>query len=101
MRRGYGKDRTDRHEKYHSQNLRFDATIKKTNSYDFVIYKEYTQALIQEFDSKTCEFKVSFCFNPNTGIPTDMMKSRVQAGLIEEYKKMMKEAAAAKTATTA
>ena len=78
-----------------------DATIKKTNSYDFVIYKEYTQALIQEFDSKTCEFKVSFCFNPNTGIPTDMMKSRVQAGLIEEYKKMMKEAAAAKTATTA
>ena len=23
MRRGYGKDRTDRHEKYHSQNLRF------------------------------------------------------------------------------
>ena len=65
-----------------------DIAIKKTNTYDFVIYKEYTQALIQSFDQKTCKFKVSFCFNPNAGIPTDLMKSRVQAGLIEEYKKL-------------
>ena len=66
-----------------------DATIKKTNSYDFVIYKEYTQVLIQEFDQKICELKVSFCFNPNAGIPTDLMKSKVQAGLIQEYKKLL------------
>jgi small-conductance mechanosensitive channel len=65
-----------------------DVTLAKTNTYDFVIYKEYTQVLIQEFDQKICELKVSFCFNPNAGIPTDLMKSRVQAGLIEEYKKM-------------
>jgi small conductance mechanosensitive channel len=66
-----------------------DITLPKINSYDFVIYKEYTQVLIQEFDQKTCELKVSFCFNPNAGIPTDIMKSKVQAGLIEEYKKMV------------
>ncbi len=70
-----------------------DVTLAKTNSYDFVIYKEYTQVLIQEFDQKTCELKVSFCFNPNAGIPTDVMKSKVQAGLIEEYKKMAKTTA--------
>ena len=70
-----------------------DVTLVKTNSYEFVIYKEYTQVLIQEFDQKTCELKVSFCFNPNAGMPTDVMKSKVQAGLIEEYKKMAKPAA--------
>jgi len=65
-----------------------EVTLTKTNSYDFIIYKEYTQVLIQGFDQKICKFKVSFCFNPNAGIPTDVMKSRVQAGLIQEYKKM-------------
>ena len=65
-----------------------DATLAKTNTYDFVTYKEYTQVLIESFDQKICKFKVSFCFNPNAGIPTDVMKSKVQAGLIEEYKKM-------------
>jgi len=65
-----------------------DLTLKKTNTYDFVIYKEYTQVLILSFDQKICRFKVSFCFNPNAGIPIDVMKSKVQAGLIEEYKKM-------------
>lgn len=72
-----------------------DLTLQKVNSYDFVIYKEYTQVLINEFDAKTCEMKVSFCFNPNAGIPTDLMKSRIQAGLIQEYKKLI---AATKTA---
>lgn len=66
-----------------------DATLAKTNTYDFVTYKEYTQVLIESFDQKVCKFKVSFCFNPNAGIPTDVMKSKVQAGLIEEYKKML------------
>lgn len=42
-----------------------DQTIQKVNTYDFVMYKEYTQVLIQEFDQKVCEVKVSFCFNPN------------------------------------
>ena len=65
-----------------------EMTLVKTNSYDFVIYKEYTQVLIETFDQKVCKFKVSFCFDPNAGIPTDVMKSRVQAGLIQEYKKM-------------
>jgi len=74
-----------------------DLTLQKVNSYDFVIYKEYTQVLITEFDSKICEMKVSFCFNPNAGIPTDLMKSRIQAGLIEEYKKMVKESVASKS----
>ena len=73
-----------------------DLTLQKVNSYDFVIYKEYTQVLITEFDAKICEMKVSFCFNPNSGMPTDLMKSKIQAGLIQEYKKMTKEAAAAK-----
>ena len=66
-----------------------DMTLVKVNTYDFVIYKEYTQVLIQEFDQKICELKVSFCFNPNAGIPTDLMKSKVQAGLIQEYKKLL------------
>lgn len=66
-----------------------DVTLAKVNTYDFVIYKEYTQVLIQEFDQKICELKVSFCFNPNAGIPTDLMKSKVQAGLIQEYKKLL------------
>ena len=65
-----------------------DVTLTKTNAYDFVMYKEYTQVLIESFDQKTCKFKVSFCFNPNAGLPTDVMKSKVQAGLIQEYKKM-------------
>jgi small conductance mechanosensitive channel len=69
-----------------------EVTLAKTNSYDFVIYKEYTQVLILSFDQKVCKLKVSFCFNPNAGFPTDVMKSRVQAGLIEEYKKMAKTA---------
>ena len=66
-----------------------DITLTKTNAYEFVIYKEYTQVLIESFDQKICKFKVSFCFNPNAGIPTDVMKSKVQAGLIQEYKKMV------------
>jgi len=65
-----------------------DVTLKKVNTYDFVIYKEYTQVLILSFDQKICKLKISFCFNPNAGIPTDLMKSKVQAGLIQEYKKM-------------
>ena len=67
-----------------------ETTLSKTNTYDFVIYKEYTQVLIESFDQKVCKFKVSFCFNPNAGVPTDVMKSRVQAGLIQEYKKITK-----------
>lgn len=66
----------------------------KTNSYDFVIYKEYTQVLLGEIDlskKKEWKIKISFCFNPNAGIPTDIMKSRVQAGLIQEFKKMEAE----------
>lgn len=66
-----------------------ETTLIKTNSYDFVIYKEYTQVLIESFDQKICKFKASFCFDPNAGIPTDVMKSKVQAGLIQEYKKMI------------
>ena len=65
-----------------------DVTLQKVNSYDFVMYKEYTQVLIESFDQKVCKMKVSFCFNPNAGMPTDIMKSRIQAGLIEEYKRM-------------
>ncbi len=71
-----------------------DLTLAKTNSYDFVLYKQYTQVLIDSFDQKVCRMKVAFCFNPNAGIPTDLMQSKVQAGLIEEYKKMAKAKAA-------
>lgn len=56
-----------------------DKAVQKVNTYEFVMYKEYTQVLIQNFDQKTCEIKVSFCFNPNAGLPTDLMKSKVQA----------------------
>jgi len=74
-------------------NKMIDVTLAKVNTYDFVIYKEYTQVLLVDVDytkKKEGKIKVSFCFNPNAGIPTDLMKSRVQAGLIEEYKKMEK-----------
>lgn len=68
-----------------------DISLAKTNTYDFVMYKEYTQVLLEDIDfskKKEGKIKVSFCFNPNAGIPTDLMKSKVQAGLIQEYKKM-------------
>lgn len=71
-----------------------DISLTKTNTYDFVMYKEYTQVLLEDVDfskKKEGKIKVSFCFNPNAGIPTDLMKSKVQAGLIEEYKKMEAE----------
>jgi len=68
-----------------------ELTLEKANTYDFVIYKEYTQVLILNFDQKVCKLKVSFCFNPNAGLPTDVMKSKIQAGLIEEYKKLAKQ----------
>ena len=67
------------------------ATAEKVNSYDFVIDKEYTQILIDSFNDKTCKLKISFCFNPNAGIPTDVMKSRVQQGLISLYKSTEKK----------
>lgn len=67
------------------------ATTEKVNSYDFVIDKEYTQILIDSFNDKTCKLKISFCFNPNAGIPTDIMKSRVQQGLIALYKGTQKQ----------
>jgi small conductance mechanosensitive channel len=66
-------------------------TTEKVNSYEFVINKEYTQALIDNFNDKTCKLKVTFCFNPNAGIPTEMMKSKVQQGLINLYKEAQKK----------
>lgn len=55
-----------------------ESTLKKVNSYDFVINKEYTQVLIDSFNEKTCKLKIYFCFDPNSGLPTDIMKSKVQ-----------------------
>lgn len=66
-------------------------TSEKVNSYEFVINKEYTQILIDNFNDKTCKLKITFCFNPNAGIPTDMMKSKVQQGLITLYKDTQKK----------
>lgn len=66
-------------------------TTEKVNSYDFVTYKEYTQILIDSFTEKTCKLKVEFCFDPNAGIPTDLMKSKIQQGLINLYKEMGKK----------
>ncbi|MEI8092190.1 MAG: mechanosensitive ion channel domain-containing protein [bacterium] len=53
-------------------------TTEKVNSYAFVINKEYTQILIDSFNEKTCKLKVTFCFDPNAGLPTEVMKSKVQ-----------------------
>lgn len=69
------------------------ATTEKVNSYDFVINKEYTQILIDSFNDKTCKLKITFCFNPNAGIPTDIMKSKVQQWLITLYKDTSKKPA--------
>lgn len=70
------------------------ATTEKVNSYDFVINKEYTQILIDSFNDKTCKLKITFCFNPNAGIPTDIMKSKVQQWLITLYKDTSKKPSA-------
>lgn len=66
-------------------------TKDKVNSYTFVIDKEYTQVLIDSFNEKICKCKISFCFDPNAGIPTDMMKSHIQQGLINLYKESQKK----------
>ncbi len=45
-----------------------DDMIALINTYDFVIYKEYTQVLVSEVDlTKKKEIKIKgiFCFNPN------------------------------------
>jgi hypothetical protein len=61
------------------------------NTYAFVKYPEYTLALVDSFNDKTCKLKIEFCFDPNAGIPTDMMKSQIQAGLISLYKEIEKK----------
>ncbi|MFA7718058.1 MAG: mechanosensitive ion channel domain-containing protein [Candidatus Absconditabacterales bacterium] len=66
-------------------------TKEKVNTYAFVKYPEYTQALVDSFNDKICKLKIEFCFDPNAGIPTDMMKSQVQAGLIGLYKEIEKK----------
>jgi len=68
-------------------------TKDKVNSYPFVINKEYTQVLIDNFNDKTCKLKINFCFDPNSGVPTDIMKSQVQQWLINLYKEANKASA--------
>jgi small conductance mechanosensitive channel len=67
-----------------------EKTKEKVNNYAFVKYPEYTQVLVDSFNDKTCKLKIEFCFDPNAGIPTDIMKSQVQAGLITLYKEIEK-----------
>ena len=62
-----------------------DVTKEHVDKQDFVSFKEYTQVFVDSFNEKTCNIKIEFCFNPNAGIPTDMMKSKIQAGLIKLY----------------
>lgn len=61
------------------------------NSFEFIKYKEHTEVLIDTFDDKKCKLKIVFCFDPNSWLSTDVMKSQVQNSLINLYKKMAKK----------
>lgn len=61
------------------------------NSFEFIRYKEHTEVLIDTFDDKKCKLKIVFCFDPNSWLSTDVMKSQVQNSLINLYKKMAKK----------
>jgi small-conductance mechanosensitive channel len=53
-------------------------TQANVNTHSFVIHKELTQVLLDEYDDDEYVFKVIFCFDPNAGYTPDMMKSLVQ-----------------------
>lgn len=75
--------------------LDIEDVVKKSlavvNAFEFIKYKEHTEVLIDTFDDKKCKLKIVFCFDPNSWLSTDVMKSKVQTELINLYKKMWKK----------
>lgn len=75
--------------------LDIEDVVKKSlavvNGFEFIKYKEHTEVLIDTFDDKKCKLKIVFCFDPNSWLSTDLIKSKVQTELINLYKKMWKK----------
>jgi small-conductance mechanosensitive channel len=69
-------------------------TLEQLNTYAFILKKEYNQVLVDSFDDKHVKLKVTFFYNPTAGYPAEVLKSVVQANLLELYKKMTHDAKA-------
>ena len=67
-------------------------TLNQMSTYAFILKKEYNQVLVDSFDDKHVKLKVTFFYNPSAGYPAEVLKSVVQANLLDLYKKMTKEA---------
>lgn len=63
-------------------------TLNLMNSYAFISKKEYNQVLVDSFDDKHVKLKVTFFYNPSAWYPAEVLKSVVQANLLDLYKKM-------------
>lgn len=66
-------------------------TLNQMNSYEFILKKEYNQVLVDSFDDKHVKLKVTFFYNPTAWYSAEVLKSVVQANLLNLYKKMTKE----------
>lgn len=69
-------------------------TLNLMNTYAFISKKEYNQALVDSFDDKHVKLKITFFYNPTAWYPAEVLKSVVQANLLDLYKKMTKDAKA-------
>lgn len=70
-------------------NKALQATYNQVNTYPFVLSKEYTQVLVDSFTDKSIKLSIVFCFDPNIGYSTEVMKSLIQTALIDIYKNLM------------
>jgi len=67
-------------------------TLAQMTAYAFILKKEYNQVLVDSFDDKHVKLKITFFYNPSAWYPAEVLKSVVQAGLLELYKKMTHDA---------
>lgn len=70
-------------------NKALQSTYNQVNTYPFVLNKEYTQVLVDSFTDKSIKLSIVFCFDPNIGYSTEVMKSLIQTALIDIYKNLM------------
>jgi len=73
-------------------NLVLQQTLAQMTAYAFILKKEYNQVLVDSFDDKHVKLKITFFYNPSAWYPAEVLKSVVQAGLLELYKKMTHDA---------
>jgi len=67
-------------------------TLNQMSAYAFILKKEYNQVLVDSFDDKHVKLKITFFYNPSAWYPAEVLKSVVQANLLELYKKMTHDA---------